>query len=149
MLCACTHVRGVYTSDNLYDFVTMPTPMRFGMTGFELSQWPEHYAWIELPQDLRPDQKQAATDRMQQKRARAALLHSNKESGLSEDQKLRMQREIDEMLTANRPKEEVCDRTAQSKARREQIKRELEASKATKQDFGDYGESDNTSPNGS
>ena len=37
MLCACTHVRGVYTSDNLYDFVTMPTPMRFGMTGFELS----------------------------------------------------------------------------------------------------------------
>lgn len=57
ILCANMHVRGVYTSDNLYDFVTMPNAMRFNLKGIELSQWPEHFAWLELPQDLRPDQK--------------------------------------------------------------------------------------------
>jgi len=47
-LCANSLVRGVYTSDNLYDFVTLPPDMRFKFS-FDIGRWPEHFAWLELP----------------------------------------------------------------------------------------------------
>ena len=47
-LCANCCVRGVYTSDNLYDFVTLPPEMRFKFS-FDISRWPENFAWLELP----------------------------------------------------------------------------------------------------
>ena len=49
-VCANTHIRGVFTSDNLYDFVTLPADMRFKFA-FELSTWPEYFDWQQVPQD--------------------------------------------------------------------------------------------------
>lgn len=43
-VCANTHIRGVFTSDNLYDFVTLPADMRFKFA-FELSKWLEYFDW--------------------------------------------------------------------------------------------------------
>jgi hypothetical protein len=53
-MCACSVVRGVFTSENLYDFVTMPPDMRFKFS-FHISKWPEQFAWIELPSDFSSD----------------------------------------------------------------------------------------------
>lgn len=59
-------VRGVYTSDNEYDFVTLPPDMRFKFQ-FDINRWPEFFAWLELPRDIRP----GATDRqLAEERAR-------------------------------------------------------------------------------
>jgi len=52
-LCANSVVRGVYTSDNEYDFVTMPPDMRFKFN-FDINRWPEYFAWLDLPADIRP-----------------------------------------------------------------------------------------------
>jgi hypothetical protein len=49
-ICANTHVRGVFTSDNLYDFVTLPADMRFKFA-FDLGKWPEYFDWQTLPHD--------------------------------------------------------------------------------------------------
>ena len=40
ILCASCSVCGVFTSDNLYDFVTLPPEMRF-KSQYEISRWPE------------------------------------------------------------------------------------------------------------
>jgi hypothetical protein len=48
MLCACAVYRGIYTSDILYDFVTLPPEMRFKFN-FEITKWPEQFTWTELP----------------------------------------------------------------------------------------------------
>jgi hypothetical protein len=50
-MCANSIVRGVFTSDQLYDFVTLPPDLRFKFS-FDVSRWPEYFAWLELPQDL-------------------------------------------------------------------------------------------------
>lgn len=75
MLCACSVVRGVFTSENLYDFVTLPPEMRFKFA-FHISKWPEQFAWLELPADLKVDANEAdlALQRMEQTRAKAALV---------------------------------------------------------------------------
>lgn len=49
-VCANTHIRGVFTSDNLYDFVTLPADMRYKFA-FDLSKWPEYFDWQQLPSD--------------------------------------------------------------------------------------------------
>lgn len=54
MICASSEVRGVYTSENLYDFVTLPPDMRFKFS-FHISKWPEQFAWLEMPADLKLD----------------------------------------------------------------------------------------------
>ena len=63
-LCANSMVRGVYTSDNLYDFVTLPPDMRFKFQ-FEIGRWPEYFAWLELPHDLddRKSERKLADER--------------------------------------------------------------------------------------
>ncbi len=53
-LTSCCSVRGIFTSDNLYDFVTLPTEMRFKFN-FDISKWPQHFAWLELPEDVMHD----------------------------------------------------------------------------------------------
>jgi hypothetical protein len=50
-MCANSIVRGVFTSDQLYDFVTLPPDLRFKFS-FDVVRWPEYFAWLELPQDL-------------------------------------------------------------------------------------------------
>lgn len=45
-------VTGVYSSDTLYDFITLPVAMRFKYT-FDHSRWPEQFAWLEMPDDLK------------------------------------------------------------------------------------------------
>ena len=56
-MCANSMVRGVYTSDNEYDFVTLPPDMRFKFS-FDVNRWPEYFAWLDLPNDIR----EGATD---------------------------------------------------------------------------------------
>jgi len=63
-MCANCMVRGVYTSDNLYDFVTLPPEMRFKFS-FDISRWPENFAWLELPQDV----VKAGTERTDKQKA--------------------------------------------------------------------------------
>ena len=52
-LCANSIVRGIFTSDNEYDFVTLPPDMRFKFQ-FDINRWPEYFALLELPADIRP-----------------------------------------------------------------------------------------------
>lgn len=86
-LCANSNVRGVYTSDNLYDFVTLPPDMRFKFQ-FEIQRWPEYFAWLELPQDLddHKNEKKLAVDRIEQARAKAALRAQHDGQHLTNDQ---------------------------------------------------------------
>jgi hypothetical protein len=50
-LCANCLVRGVYTSDNDYEYFNLPMDLKFKF-GFDISRWPEFYQWAALPQDL-------------------------------------------------------------------------------------------------
>lgn len=49
-VCANSHLRGIFTSNNLYDFVTLPADMRFKFA-FELERWMEYFNWQTLPHD--------------------------------------------------------------------------------------------------
>lgn len=51
MLCACSIVRGVFTSDNLYDFVNLPPDLKFKFA-FHMSKWHDYFSWIDLPSSL-------------------------------------------------------------------------------------------------
>jgi WD repeat-containing protein 90 len=49
-LCSNVQIRGVYTSDNEYDFVTLPSDLRFKFpfdnSNQQLTQkWPEYFDW--------------------------------------------------------------------------------------------------------
>jgi hypothetical protein len=57
-LCANSIVRGVFTSDNLYDFVTLPPDLRFKFQ-FQINRWPEFFAWLQLPGDLDENKTEA------------------------------------------------------------------------------------------
>jgi hypothetical protein len=50
-LCGNCLVRGVYTSELQHDFVTLPPEMRFKYN-FDISMWPDYFAWLELPSDM-------------------------------------------------------------------------------------------------
>lgn len=77
-------MRGIYTSENLYDFVTLPPDMRFKFA-FHITKWPEQFAWIELPSDLKlgADDEQLQLQRIEQAKARAALISQNQGNSLS------------------------------------------------------------------
>jgi hypothetical protein len=55
-LCANVQIRSVYTSDNEYDFVTLPSDMRFKFpldnSGQLSSKWAEFFDWVNLSGDL-------------------------------------------------------------------------------------------------
>lgn len=42
MLCSNINIRGVYTSDNLYDYVTLPSDMKFKFS-FDINRWEEFF----------------------------------------------------------------------------------------------------------
>jgi hypothetical protein len=54
-LCANLQIRGVYTSDNLYDdFVSLPLDMRFKFpfdNSLQSSKWAEYFDWMTVPAD--------------------------------------------------------------------------------------------------
>ncbi len=50
LLCANIQVRGVYTSDNVYDQVTLPTDMRFKFA-FDINKWEEYFDFTFLPEN--------------------------------------------------------------------------------------------------
>lgn len=99
-LCANSMIRGVFTSDNLYDFVTLPPDMRFKFQ-FEIQRWPEFFAWLELPQDLddHKTEKRLAEERLDQARAKAALKAHVYGQHMTNEQLKGMQMEIDNLLT--------------------------------------------------
>lgn len=91
-LCANSVVRGVFTSDNEYDFVTLPPDMRFKFS-FDINRWPEYFAWLELPSDIRSGatDAQLAEERARQVSAKAALRAQNQGGHMTEQQKKQMQ----------------------------------------------------------
>lgn len=132
-LCAHSEIRGVFTSDNLYDFVTMPPDFRFKFQ-FEIQRWPENFAWLELPQDLddRKSEKRLAEDRLTQVRAKAALKAQVASQHMTNDQLKGMQMEIDNMLTHQRQQtiqvdQEVNHHAADMKARQQALQAEMQA----------------------
>ncbi len=98
-LCANSMVRGVYTSDNEYDFVTLPPDMRFKFS-FDINRWPEYFAWLELPTDIREgaSDQQLAEERARQLGAKAALNMHNKQAVLTNKNRHQMESEIDALL---------------------------------------------------
>jgi hypothetical protein len=105
MLCANSQVRGVFTSENLYDFVTLPPDLRFKFQ-FEIHRWPEFFAWLELPRDLDDSktEKKLAEERLEQARAKAALKAHVSGQHMTNDQLKTMQMEIDDLLTHQKQK---------------------------------------------
>jgi hypothetical protein len=55
-LCANLQVRGVYTSDNLYEYVNLPSDLRFKFA-FDINRWEEFFDWINLPEDINKDKE--------------------------------------------------------------------------------------------
>jgi len=49
-LCANVQLRGVYTSDNEYNIVTLPSDLKFKFS-FEARKWTEHFDWKCIPGD--------------------------------------------------------------------------------------------------
>ena len=108
-LCANSIVRGVYTSDNEYDFVTLPPDMRFKFS-FDINRWPEYFAWLELPSDINEGatDQQLAEERARQLGAKYALKAQNRGARMADSQRQRMENEIDGLLTHQ--KIETADR---------------------------------------
>lgn len=92
-VCANTHLRGIFTSDNLYDFVTLPADMRFKFA-FDLTKWPEYFDWQLLPQDWKTRKRGDENQNLN------SLLNSQKsKTKLSkEDQRKEMRNEIDNLI---------------------------------------------------
>jgi hypothetical protein len=49
-LCSNIQVRGVYTGDNVYDYVTLPSDMRYKFS-FDINKWLDYFDWVNLPED--------------------------------------------------------------------------------------------------
>jgi hypothetical protein len=50
MLCSNVIIRGVYTSDNVYDYASLPSDMRFKFS-FDMNRWQEFFSWQMVPAD--------------------------------------------------------------------------------------------------
>ena len=88
-LCANLQVRGVYTSDNAYDFVTLPSDLRykFPFDNNAQNKWLEYFDWQTLPSisvDIIPTKPHF--DGYKQK------------SNAREEEKVKMSQEIDGLL---------------------------------------------------
>lgn len=128
-MCANSQVRGVYTSDNEYDFVTLPPDLRFKFS-FDINRWPEYFAWLELPRDIDATASDAklAMERAKQLGAKAALRAQNLGEHLTAEQKQRMEKEVDALLTYQKletgPREEV-DKQVDKQARYDAMQAEM------------------------
>jgi hypothetical protein len=94
-LCASIQVRGVYTSENLYNNVTLPTDMRFKFA-FDMNKWEEYFDWREIPSDWERRSHDKSSASLRDKNFEAT--QRNKE----EDRKM-MSKEIDDLI--NRQKQ--------------------------------------------
>jgi len=87
-LCANCIVRGVFTSDNLYDYSTLPSDMQFKF-GYNVSRWEEFFAWQSLPLDweteVRVSPRRVGLDEVER--------HKKKE-----EEKKHMEQELDQLL---------------------------------------------------
>jgi hypothetical protein len=88
-------VRGVYTSENLYNNVTLPTDMRFKFA-FDMNKWEQYFDWREIPADWERQSHDKSTTSLRDKNLEAA--HRNKE----EDRK-KMTKEIDDLISRQKP----------------------------------------------
>lgn len=50
MLCSNVSIRGLYTSDNIYDYSSLPSDMRFKFS-FDIHRWEEFFSWHAVPSD--------------------------------------------------------------------------------------------------
>ena len=89
-LCANIQVRGIYTSDNVYDYITMPSDMKFKF-GFDINRWEEFFDWLSLPADLEGGAQKRIIDRL------GGDSERDKERRREEERK-RMSKEIDDLL---------------------------------------------------
>jgi hypothetical protein len=67
-LCSNIQIRGVYTSDNEYDFVTLPSDLRFKFPFDAPStqqKWLEYFDWQSIPGDWGQDQKAQLKSRLE------------------------------------------------------------------------------------
>jgi hypothetical protein len=96
-------VRGIYSTENLYDFVTLPPEMRFKFS-FHISKWPEQFAWLEMPTDmnLHASEGDLAVQRFEQVNAKAKLVQNNANKTLNDRQRDEMERDISNLLDAKR-----------------------------------------------
>lgn len=119
-LCANSHVRGVFTSDNLYDHVTLPADMRFKFA-FDLSKWSEYFDWQALPQDW-------AKRKGQDENMNLPRLVQDQRGAMTKDQQREaMRAEIDELIATG--KEVALEETEMGEdsemVRRETFQRKL------------------------
>jgi hypothetical protein len=97
-MCACSVVRGVFTSDNLYDFANLPADMRFKFS-FHMSKWGDYFSWIDLPADAGREATQ-----LKQERSTKTITFADeqKDAPLTDKQRDKMDKDISEMLDARR-----------------------------------------------
>ena len=84
-------VRGVYTSENSYDFTNMPSDMRFKFS-FDLKRWEEFFTYKSLPSDWDAGLNQSALKSIQ-----SNMLPSEIQK-MREAERYRMENEIDDLL---------------------------------------------------
>jgi hypothetical protein len=96
-LSANIQVRGVYTSDNLYEYVTLPSDMRFKFS-FDINRWEEFFEWINLPEDLNRDKENSPTKSIKSQSISKGGNDEISKERFREEERRRMQSEIDELL---------------------------------------------------
>ncbi len=103
-LCANIQVKGVYTSDNEYDIVTLPSDLRFKFpfdnSNVQLTQkWPEYFDWLSLPADWgeTSQSKIVRTGKQQQDSDQHPSQYRVK-GALREQERQKMSEEIDQLL---------------------------------------------------
>lgn len=94
MLCANSMVRGVFTSDNLYSFQSLPPDMKFKYS-FPTGRWLEYFSWIDLPQDIGRQ-----TDASERKPVNINIPDEDEQFDLTQEQKENLQREVQKVLEA-------------------------------------------------
>lgn len=92
-------MRGVYTSDNDYEYYNLPAELRFKF-GFDMARWPEFFTWVSLPALW--DQKQNDPEKQSGK-------HVHYGNKTREEERQVMDEEINEILKRGRALEEVVD----------------------------------------
>ena len=90
MLCANCEVRGIYTSDNTYEYATLPSDMRFKFA-FDINRWEEFFSWHNIPSDWDHESKKGKS-------------HYNDESKMQsrEDERRKMHAEVDALIGRNK-----------------------------------------------
>jgi hypothetical protein len=103
----------VYTSDNVYDYVTLPSDMKFKFS-FDINRWEEYFDWISLPSDW--DKKNTNTQHNKSK-----VTFEDDKSKMREEERKRMSSEIDTLLHRERKPLENTDENNSSARKKSRI----------------------------